>query len=150
MKKRCRNVGGFTLLEVAIALAIVAVAFVSLTMLFNTSLGITDYSRRMTKAVFLAQKLMTDIEFDHSIALGGAGETELEEEFEGYSYSVEVTESVIPFIQEVNLNVFFDSVLNRHSLTVTNYMILDTENLIEETGEEPEEDNPIADVGEEK
>ncbi len=77
---------GFTLLEVAISIAIIAVVFVSLVSLFNASLSMTDYSKNLTRATFLAQRLMTELEMSGEFSLGEGQLTELEDDFKGFSY----------------------------------------------------------------
>jgi prepilin-type N-terminal cleavage/methylation domain-containing protein len=143
------NKSGFTLLEVAISLAIISVVFVSLTTLFNTSIGITDYSKKLTAATFLAQKIMTEKELEKSFMLGESEETALEDDFKGYSYKIDVKETIFPLIQEANLTVYFNSVLKKHALNVTAY-ITDFEEATEEEEEEEESEGTDEESGGEK
>ena len=127
---------GFTLLEVTIALAIISIVFVSLVSLFNTSIGLTDYSKKVAKATFLAQRLMTEVELsgDYDIASGDI--VELEDENAGYSYNVKVNESFFPLVKEVHLTVYFESILNQHEVKLTTYVkfeLFDDEENNEET-----------------
>lgn len=122
MKKIDYKSSGFTFLEIAIALAIISIAFVSLTTLFNTTMGLADYTDKMTIATFLAQKIMTEAELEEGFSLGEGELVELEDEYEGYSYKINVVETPLPFIQEVNLTVYYESILREHSLTVTSYI----------------------------
>jgi len=54
--------GGFTLLEIMIALAIVSIAMVSLLSLANRSIGVHDRLQRITAATLLAQGKMAETE----------------------------------------------------------------------------------------
>jgi len=113
---------GFTLLEVSIAIAIISVVLVALTSLFNASIGISDYAKKATRATFLAQKIMTEMEMDGSITQGTSEIIQLEDDFAGYSYKMEVVESMFPLIQEVKLFVYFESVMKTHQLMLTSYV----------------------------
>lgn len=59
--RRCR-VGGFTLLEIVVALAIVSMALVSLLSLGNRSVAVHNRLQHLTQATLLAQQKMTEIE----------------------------------------------------------------------------------------
>jgi len=126
---------GFTLLEVSIAVAIIAVVFVSLVSLFNASIGLSDYAKQLTRATFLAQKLMTEQELSGELGAGTGELIELEDEFKGFSYKVDVMETIFPMIQEVRLTVYFESVIKTHAVMLTSYIAPEIEEVIEE---EPE------------
>ena len=59
--KFCNN-QGFTLLEVMIALAIVAIALVTLLGLSNRSIHVQERIQKLTRATLLAQQLMSEEE----------------------------------------------------------------------------------------
>ncbi|MFC1855924.1 prepilin-type N-terminal cleavage/methylation domain-containing protein [Thermodesulfobacteriota bacterium] len=125
---------GFTLLEVAVALAIISIVFVSLTSLFNTSLGIDDYSKKLTKATLLAQRVMTEKEIANDFPPGESSVVTLEGDYEGYRYRTVVTDTMYPLVQEVNLIVTFESVIKEHSITLTSYVIMSVGDIL--AGEE--------------
>lgn len=54
-----RSPGGFTLLEVLVAVAIIATALVSLLSLHGRNVEIVAYDQRLNRATLLAQALMT-------------------------------------------------------------------------------------------
>jgi len=56
------STGGFTLLEVVVALAIVSAALVSLLSLGNRSVAVHDRLRHITQATLLAQQKMAETE----------------------------------------------------------------------------------------
>ncbi len=135
MKGRAAK-NGFTFLEVAISLAIIGIVFVSLIALFNTTLGMTDYSDRLTRATFLAQRLMTEMELADDFEPGESDITELEGDYAGYSYKTNVSDldingMAIPLVQEVNLTVYFESVLKKHSYNVTTYVTSNPASILE-------------------
>ena len=80
MKRTCCNNQGFSLLEVMIALAIVAIALVSLLGLSNRSILVQDRIQKVSRATLLAQQVMSELELN----VNGASSTEGQEEvFEG-------------------------------------------------------------------
>jgi prepilin-type N-terminal cleavage/methylation domain-containing protein len=121
MTRRLKE-NGFTFLEIAISLAIISIVFVSLTTLFNTSIGLSDYSEKMTAATFLAQKIMTEIELENNYEQADGEEVALEDVYEGYSYKLEMRDTFIPLVREVDLTVYFSSALSEHELKVTTYI----------------------------
>ncbi len=125
---------GFTFLEIAISLAIISVVFVSLITLFNTTIGLDDYTNKLTKATFLAQRIMTEKELGADFELGEGEEVVLEDEYEGYSYKINVRETLLPLIQEVTLTVFFSSLMREHTLRVTTYVTGLTGSMFDEGG----------------
>ncbi|HET6369555.1 MAG TPA: prepilin-type N-terminal cleavage/methylation domain-containing protein [Nitrospiria bacterium] len=67
------NKKGFTLLEVMIALAIIAISFVSLLALRNRDLLLSGYSRDIMEATLLARQKMTEVELAGFPDLGELG-----------------------------------------------------------------------------
>ncbi|RLC45825.1 MAG: hypothetical protein DRH70_06740 [Candidatus Coatesbacteria bacterium] len=63
MERRDRLFGrsGFTLLEVMVALAILAIGLVTVMQLFAGALRLSRVNRGLTKAVFIAQQVMDDL-----------------------------------------------------------------------------------------
>ena len=146
--KNDTGTNGFTLLEVTIALAIISVVFISLTSLFNATIGIVDYSKKVTVATLIAQKLMTEIELNGDYELGESEEVELEDEYEGYSYKTVMRETMFPLVQELNLIVNFSSVLKSHSLLVTSYVNVNVdEDLIDENEGESKDSGGVDATG---
>ena len=121
MTRRLKE-NGFTFLEIAISLAIISIVFVSLTTLFNTSIGLSDYSEKMTAATFLAQKIMTEMELENNYEQADGEEIALEDIYEGYSYKLEMRDTFIPLVRDVDLTVYFSSALSEHELKVTTYI----------------------------
>jgi len=83
---------GFTLLEVTIALAILAAALTTLLAGLNAGVLFTDRDRDYTIATFLAQEVMSKLERDSEKISSGYEESgRFEGEFERYRWRVEVS-----------------------------------------------------------
>ena len=94
MKRNRRN-GGFTLLEVMVAVAILAVGMVSLFQLFSGSLRSAKVSEDYTKAVIGAQKKMDEVlgylyleDYEQLEHQGEFGSGEEEDLLEGYRWEI--------------------------------------------------------------
>ncbi len=82
---------GFTLLEVMIAVAIIAIAFVSLLGSQSGSVAIATEARFRTEAAMLASRKLAEISVADPAELS-SGEGDFEEEFSHYHWKVEVSE----------------------------------------------------------
>lgn len=83
--------GGFTLIEVTIALAILAAGLVTLLAGLNAGVLFSDRDRDYTIASFLAQEKMTELERDpEKISSGFSDDGQFEDEFERFSYRIEI------------------------------------------------------------
>lgn len=98
---------GFTLLEVMIALAIVAIALVTLLALGNRSIGIHARLQRMTQATLLAQRQMTAVEIRERASKSEpqAEEGTFEPPFEGYRWRTAYEETPVPSVRMVTVTV---------------------------------------------
>ncbi len=82
---------GFTLLEVTIALAILAAALTTLLAGLNAGVLFTDRDRDYTIATFLAQEVMSKLERNpEDISSGYEEDGQFEDEFERYEWRVVV------------------------------------------------------------
>ncbi len=82
---------GFTLLEVMVAVAIIAMTFVSLLGSQSQSISIAEISRFETNAAMLAQEKLTELQLEGFDALSNTSGT-FENEFSDYSWQAEVRE----------------------------------------------------------
>lgn len=82
---------GFTLLEVMIAVAIIAMTFVSMLASQSQSLSIAAISRFETTAAMLAQEKLTELQLEEFDELGSDSGS-FEDEFADYSWQTEVRE----------------------------------------------------------
>ena len=82
---------GFTLLEVMVAVAIIAMSFVSLLGSQSQSISIADISRFETTAAMLAREKLSELQLaGYSELTSGSGR--FEDEFADYSWQSEVRE----------------------------------------------------------
>ena len=105
--KRNKNSAGFTLLEVMVAVAILAVGLVSLFQLFSGSLRSAKVSADYTKAVLGAQKKMDEIlgclyveDFEKMDQAGDFGSEEGDHLLEGYRWEFTGEDYSIPELEE--------------------------------------------------
>jgi general secretion pathway protein I len=99
--------GGFTLLEVMIAMAILAITLVTVYQSQSQSISMASNSRFLTTASLLAQARMAEIDAADPRGLVSAS-GDFGEEFSDYTWQMEIGE-----VQEIPL-------LRRIALTVTN------------------------------
>jgi len=97
---------GFTLLEVMVALAIVAIALVSLLGLSSRTLTVNERVQHITRATLLAQQRLAEIETGVPLR---AGDEELRggfpPPFEAYRWRVSYEETPLPSVRQVNVVV---------------------------------------------
>lgn len=103
-KSRC---GGFTLLEIMLALAIISVAMVSLLALANRSIGVHDRLQRLTIATLLAQEKMAETEV--SAANGTLPRQESQGAFSdpyaAYFWRITYADTPLPSVRMVTVTV---------------------------------------------
>lgn len=102
---------GFTLLEVMIAMAILAIALVAVFQMQSQSISMASESRFMTTASFLAQIKMADIEAGASLA-NSSQKGDFAPEYPEYAWATQVTDTQIAKLKRIEVNVF-NKVLTR-------------------------------------
>ena len=119
MSKRLRSDDGNTLLEVMVAVAIAAIALVSLITLVIASLDMEDQARRMTSATLIADGKLKEIERTGFPELSRVEGLVDENDPTGFSYRTVVTETPIEDVREVEVEVFWDK--KRRSVNLVGY-----------------------------
>ena len=94
------SAGGFTLIEILIALAIVGGLLITLIYTLNYHLGLVERQETVTVATFLAKDKLDDIEGDPENSKGY-----FEAPYEEYAYEISVKESQYPGISEIIVSV---------------------------------------------
>lgn len=116
--------GGFTLLEVMIALAIVAIALVSLLGLANRSIGVQERLQRMTRATLLAQEKMTEIELasEAKTLVYEPAEGVFAEPFSDFRWHLEFADTPIPVVTQVTLTVAWGAEELNEAVDLSNFL----------------------------
>jgi general secretion pathway protein I len=106
-KQRIQGADGFTLLEVMIALAIVAIALVTLLGLSNRTVLVHERIQKLTRATLLAQQLMSEQEVQ-IVGVGTLDEEQegiFEEPFADFSWRIYYESTMIPQVQQIHVQV---------------------------------------------
>jgi general secretion pathway protein I len=119
ISKKLHSDRGTTLLEVMIAMAVAAIALVSLITLVVADLDIEDYARKMTGATLMAEGKLKEIERTGYPELSQVEALVDESDPAGFYYRTIVTETPIADVRQVEVEVFWDK--KRRSVTLTGY-----------------------------
>lgn len=85
---------GFTLLEVLVALTMIAIVFVSVIKLQGQSITMNETARFYAMAPFLAQAKMAEVRHDPS-SFTGVGSGDFGEDYPGYQVEIDIEEHEI-------------------------------------------------------
>lgn len=96
---------GFTLLEVMIAMAILAIALVAVFQLQSQSISMSSESRFMTTASLLAQIKMADIEAGASLG-NSSQKGDFAPDYPEYGWTTQVTDTQIAKYKRIEVNVY--------------------------------------------
>ncbi len=122
--KQARNgtaAAGFTLLEVMIALVIVATALMALLSLGNRSIDVHDRLQKTTRATMLAQYKMA--EFETSGLPDGKNTESFAAPFDNYRWRFTVAETPLPSIIEVKVIVAWGDEKNNEAVDLTSFLL---------------------------
>jgi general secretion pathway protein I len=117
--------GGFTLLEVLVAVAVLGLALVSLLGLHVRTLALIDRDQRVTESTLLARALMTEAEvgtFPEIGATSGDFEERYPERYPDLRWEREVLPSPLPDLREVHIRVFRGEQESGDDVTLVYYM----------------------------
>jgi len=106
-----RGTAGFSMLEVMVALAIMAIVLVAVYRMHSQTLSMTAAARFQTEAPLLAQQKLAQIESSGDAI--GSDSGDFGEDFDGYRWTVEVADVVSEALGEVSQD------LKRIDLTVS-------------------------------
>ena len=111
---------GFTLLEVMIALVIVATVLVTLLGLQARTINIGDRQQNITQATMLAQERMSDIEIAGS---GGRDDDGVfDAPFDRYRWQVRYQPTPLAAVEEVTVTVRWGTEGSNEDVTLTSFM----------------------------
>jgi len=115
--------GGFTLLEVMIAMAIMAIALVAVYQSQSQSVSMASDSRFLTTASLLAQSRMAEIDADIRQAIAANGD--FGEAFPDYRWQTEVGNvEEIPLLRRITLTVTNSRMAKRNTYRLTLYKVV--------------------------
>jgi type II secretion system protein I len=104
--RACAGAAGFTLIEVIVALTVIAYAFVGLLGLHNRNIAMIADDQDLTRATLLARQFITEMELVEFPEIGTR-----RGEFgnaPGFVWEAEVEETELPSVRRVHLRVIWD------------------------------------------
>lgn len=115
---------GFTLLEVMIALAIVAIALTALLSLANRTIMVQDEQRNVTQATLLAEGKMTEYETRHRLGSDSDFGTEgaFEDPFSRYRWKIAFDDTVLPDVLQVTVTVLWGPEKKMEKVDLTSFV----------------------------
>ena len=121
MNSRLSAQDGFTLLEVMVALAIVATVLVALLGLQSRTIGLGDRQQKVTQATMLAQERMTEVEL---AAEAGNSDEEgvFAKPFEIYRWQVRFEPTPLAAINQVTVTVAWGEAGSNEEVSLTSFL----------------------------
>jgi general secretion pathway protein I len=121
--KKGRNTHGFTLLEVMLAMAILAIALVAVFQSQSQSISMTNISRFATTAPLLAQSKMAEIEGMDPKNIG-SGNGDFGDNFPDYSWRADVMETEISSFKKIEVTVINEKMVSNNSYQLVLYKFI--------------------------
>jgi general secretion pathway protein I len=119
-----KNIKGFTLLEVMIAMAILAITLVTVGSLRNRDILYHEDVRQIITATLLAQERMTLLEMAEEYPALGERSGEFDDErYPQYRWTQTVLTTPFDFAREVRLRVYWGSGRPEESVEVISYVL---------------------------
>ena len=122
--RRPLNPKGFSLLEVMVALAVVAIALTTLLSLGNRSISAQGQIQRLTQATMLAERTMSEVETFYQ--LGRESELEhlgvFDAPFENYRWELVFSDTILPAVQQVDVVVFWGEAQRIERVELTSFV----------------------------
>ena len=116
-----RLADGFTLLEVMVALAIVAIALTTLLGLATRSVTLNERVQRITQATLLAQQRLAEIET--GVPTGGTGtEGRFAAPFDIYRWRVEYADTPLASVRQVTVVVAWGDENQNEAVDLTSFL----------------------------
>lgn len=115
-----KKTAGFTLLEVMVAMAILAMALVAVYQLQSQSISLATESRFRTSAALLAQSKMTDIETATTLS-NHSEDGDFGLDYQQYSWRLVITDTELPRFKKIVVTVFNKAFVKDGSYTLILY-----------------------------
>ena len=108
-----------------VALAVLAMAVVTLLGLGNRSIAINDHLQKLTQATLLAEEKMTEIETLVQLQRRGEIEDEgvFEEPFEAYSWEIAFADTMLPAVEQVTVTVLWGKAAQNEKIDITSFIL---------------------------
>jgi general secretion pathway protein I len=106
-RRRAGGAAGFSLIEVIVALTIVAIAFVGLLGLHNRNIAMIARDQDLTRATLLARQFITEMEVVEQWPDSGTSRGEFANA-PGFAWEREVTDTDLPTVRRVVVRVIWD------------------------------------------
>lgn len=107
-------------MEVMIAMAILAIALVSVFQLLSQSISMSSDSRFMTTAALLAQSKMVELETDSSLS-NKSDSGDFGTDYPQYSWHLEISDTQIPQFKKIEITVTNKLFINRGTYKLVLY-----------------------------
>ena len=114
---------GFTLLEVMIAMAILAITLVVVFQSQSQSISMAGRARFETTASFLAQSKMVEVEATDPEEIG-PDSGDFGDDFPDYSWRVDVTETEIELLKKIEVKVVNEKMTSNNSYRLVLYRLV--------------------------
>jgi len=122
--RRAVSARGFTLLEVMIAMAILAIALVTVYQSQSQSISMAGSSRFLTTASLLAQGRMAEIDAADDPRQVAEGNGDFGEEFPGYQWRVEIGDTEVAALKKIILTVTNSRMAVRNTYRLILYKVM--------------------------
>jgi general secretion pathway protein I len=120
-KRQCDS--GFSLLEVMIALAIVAIALVSLLGLSNRTILVQDRVQKLTQATLLAQQVMSEQQSGvGNRGTGAIAEDDFAEPFSDFHWQISYQETLISRVQQITVTVLWGAAEKNEQVQLVSFV----------------------------
>ena len=103
-----------------VAIAIASIALVSFITLVVTSMDLEDHARKVTEATLAADDKLKEVERIGFPDLGRTDGLIDEQDPNGFSYTMVVTETPIDQVRQIDIEVFWEK--KKRSVTLTTYI----------------------------
>ncbi len=116
---------GFTLLEVMVALAILAAAVTTLLSLGNRSIAARGEVQYLTRATLLAEQKITEVETFYRLGKSGDVEEEgtFEEPFGSFRWEIAFADTLVPGILQVDVMVLWGAAQKNEKVELSSFVI---------------------------
>jgi general secretion pathway protein I len=123
MLNKRQSDSGFSLLEVMIALAIVAIALVSLLGLSNRSILIQDKIQKLTQATLLAQQVMNErISGVDNRGTEEIAEDDFAEPFADFHWQISYQETLISRVRQITVTVLWGAAEKNEQVQLVSFV----------------------------